>query len=46
MQLDDVMIEPWEEVQDPAGGDQGIFDACAEEINGYISSLQENLNGQ
>ena len=46
LQLDDVMIEPWEEVQDPAGGDQGIFDACAEEINGYISSLQENLNGQ
>ena len=23
------MIEPWEEVQDPAGGDQDIFDTCA-----------------
>jgi len=45
LQLGDVMIEPWEEVQDPAGGDQGIFDACAQEIYGYIFSLQENLNG-
>ena len=45
LQLGDVMIEPWEEVQDPAGGDQDIFDACAQEIKGYISSLQENLNG-
>ena len=45
LQLGNVTIEPWEEVQDPAGGDQKIFDACAKEISEYISSLQENLNG-
>ena len=45
LQLDNVKLEPWEEVQDPAGGDQIIFDTCAEEISVYISSLQENLNG-
>ena len=45
LQLAEVEIESWEEVEDPAGGDQSIFDACAREINVYVSTLAENLNG-
>ncbi len=45
LQLDEIEIESWEEVVDPAGGNQNIFDACAREINGYVSTLSENLNG-
>lgn len=45
LNLDEVTIEPWEEVEDPAGGNQDIFDSCAGEISDYISTLTENLNG-
>ena len=45
LQLSEVEINLWEEVEDPAGGDQDIFNESAREINGYVSTLAENLNG-
>ena len=33
----EVEIEEWEEVVDPAAGDQDVFDRCAEELEGLIS---------
>ena len=41
--LGDVDIEPWEEVVDPAGGDQGVFDRCADEVAELISALDSRL---
>jgi protein-tyrosine-phosphatase len=32
MRLHEVQLEPWEDVEDPAGGDLDIFVACAREI--------------
>jgi protein-tyrosine-phosphatase len=32
MRLHEVQLEPWEDVEDPAGGDLDIFVACAQEI--------------
>ena len=32
-------FEEWEEVTDPAGGDQEVFDSCAGEIREYVSQL-------
>jgi len=37
MGLAEVEIEEWEEVVDPAAGDQDVFDRCAEELEGLIS---------
>jgi len=37
--LDKSIFSSWEEVLDPAGGDQEIFNSCAEEISVYISQL-------
>jgi len=37
--LADVEPEPWEEVVDPAGGEQDVFDASAAEISGLIDAL-------
>ena len=41
--LEKTFFSPWEEVIDPAGGDQEIFNSCAEEISGYISQLALKL---
>ena len=41
--LEKAIFSPWEEVIDPAGGDQEIFNSCAEEISGYISQLALKL---
>jgi hypothetical protein len=34
-----IEIEAWEEVVDPAGGEQPEFDACASEIDALIDQL-------
>ena len=34
-----VEIEEWEEVVDPAGGEQPEFDACAQEIDALVDQL-------
>lgn len=39
MKLAEVEIEDWEEVVDPAAGDQEIFDRCAEELENLVSQL-------
>lgn len=36
-------IEPWEEVLDPAGGDQAMFDRCLGEIADLVSELLPRL---
>ena len=41
--LADVEVEPWEEVIDPAAGDQAVFDACAAEIHLLVEALVEAL---
>ena len=41
--LERSIFSPWEEVIDPAGGDQEIFNSCAEEISGYVSQLALRL---
>jgi protein-tyrosine-phosphatase len=37
--LADVEIEDWEEVVDPAGGEQPEFDACASELDALVDQL-------
>ena len=39
LHLDDVALEPWEDVEDPAGGDLPEFEACAAEIQGLLQPL-------
>lgn len=38
-----VELEPWEEVIDPAGGDQDIFNACATQVHDLVTSLLPRL---
>jgi protein-tyrosine-phosphatase len=37
--LGEIDVEPWEEVVDPAGGNQDVFHACAEEISSMVDRL-------
>ena len=39
LDLANVVIEEWEEVVDPAGGEQPEFDACAQEIDALVDQL-------
>ena len=39
LDLANVEIEEWDEVVDPAGGEQPEFDACAQEIDGLVDQL-------
>lgn len=39
MNLGTVELAPWEEVIDPAGGDQAVFHACAAEVQSLVVSL-------
>jgi protein-tyrosine-phosphatase len=39
MNLASVEVGEWEEVVDPASGDQDAFHACAEELDGLIDQL-------
>jgi len=43
LNLAEVEIESWEEVVDPASGDQEIFHACATEIDRLINQLIARL---
>ncbi|MGI9623053.1 MAG: hypothetical protein ACR2PK_09480 [Acidimicrobiales bacterium] len=37
--LADIPFEPWEEVVDPAGGDQLVFDECAAELSHLLDDF-------
>lgn len=37
--LDAVTLEPWEDVEDPAGGDELVFARCAAEIRALLEQL-------
>jgi protein-tyrosine-phosphatase len=39
LDLANITIEEWEEVVDPAGGEQPDFDACAREIDALVDQL-------
>jgi protein-tyrosine-phosphatase len=39
LQLESIEFEDWEEVIDPGGGEQPVFDAAAAEIAGLVDSL-------
>ena len=39
-----IELEGWEEVVDPAGGEQPEFDACADEISELINRLIARLS--
>ena len=39
LDLANQVVESWEEVVDPASGDQEIFDTCADEIDALIGKL-------
>jgi protein-tyrosine-phosphatase len=39
LDLAGLVIEEWEEVVDPAGGEQPDFDACAQEIDALVDQL-------
>lgn len=41
--LASVEVGEWEEVIDPGGGDQAIFDACAKELDDLVDGLIEAL---
>ena len=41
-----VEVESWEEVIDPAAGDQAVFDACAVELYGLVEALAARLQEQ
>ena len=40
LHLADVALEPWEDVEDPAGGDPEVFHRCAVEIHELLSTLR------
>jgi protein-tyrosine phosphatase len=37
--LDTIELEPWEDVDDPAGGDEAVFRDCATEIDALLARL-------
>ena len=43
LQLDQVELEPWEDVLDPAGGDLDVFLACAKEIADLLHEVIPRL---
>ena len=43
LELATVEIQAWEEVVDPAGGDQDVFDRCLAEISGLLDDLLPRL---
>lgn len=43
LDLDEVELEPWEEVVDPGGGDAEAFAACAQEIVALVGGLAPAL---
>jgi protein-tyrosine-phosphatase len=45
LHLDEVALEPWEDVEDPAGGEPEVFHQCAVEIHELLSTLRPVLEG-
>lgn len=43
LDLHAVELEPWEEVRDPAGGEQPDYDACAAELDVLVRRLHDVL---
>jgi hypothetical protein len=43
MRLQEVRLEPWEDVADPAGGDLDVFLACAREIAELLHAVIPRL---
>lgn len=43
LQLDTAELEPWEDIDDPAGGDAPVFVSCAREVLSLIELLAEHL---
>ena len=43
MTLAEVEVADWEEVVDPASGEQADFDACAAILDGLVDTLVERL---
>lgn len=41
--LAEVDLEPWEDVEDPGGGDVDVFRGCAEEVVSLIAELHRTL---
>ena len=41
--LDQIALEPWEDVEDPAGGDLDTFVHCARELDALIDTLAAKL---
>ena len=41
--LETVDLEPWEDVDDPAGGDEAVFHECANEIRDLLDQLAPAL---
>jgi protein-tyrosine-phosphatase len=44
LNLDAVELEPWEDVDDPAGGDLDTFVACAREVLHLVDELAPRLD--
>jgi protein-tyrosine-phosphatase len=45
LSLADVELEPWEDVEDPAGGTPEVFHACAVEIHELLTALRPVWDG-
>lgn len=45
LDLAGVDLEPWEDVEDPAGGEVDVFHACAREIAALVHALAPRLSG-
>jgi protein-tyrosine phosphatase len=43
LELADVAVEPWEDVEDPAGGEDEDYVACAKELAGLCAELAPRL---
>lgn len=41
--LAEVELEPWEDVEDPAGGDEAVFSACARQLMDLVADLAPRL---
>jgi protein-tyrosine-phosphatase len=41
--LEDVALEVWEDVDDPAGGDEAVFHECANQIRDLLEQLAPAL---
>ena len=46
LRLAEVELEPWEDVDDPAGGDLPEFEACAREIHDLVAVLASALDAR